>query len=114
MKRAVLIGACILMFGVGMLLVGARIPTMDLGQTIRTVQTATASAEPSQPEPSTSPTTSMQSPPLSSNGQASPPRNCFPTPENPRYSCIPRDRNGSVGQLGGILPNEYPNLPAQK
>jgi hypothetical protein len=38
---------------------------------------------------------------------------CFPTAESPRYRCIPRDSNGNVGQLGGVLPEEFANLPAQ-
>lgn len=38
---------------------------------------------------------------------------CFPTADSPRYRCVPRDAAGNVGQLGSILPEEYPNLPAQ-
>jgi hypothetical protein len=38
---------------------------------------------------------------------------CHPTRENPRFRCIPRDRNGNVQQLGAGLPSEYSGLPRQ-
>lgn len=38
---------------------------------------------------------------------------CHPTRENPRFRCIPRDRNGNVGQIGSALPPEYSGLPNQ-
>jgi hypothetical protein len=38
--------------------------------------------------------------------------NCYPDPKNPRYKCIPRDRNGNAGQLGSVIPDDYQGLPS--
>jgi hypothetical protein len=38
--------------------------------------------------------------------------NCYPDPQNPRYKCIPRDRDGNAGQLGSVIPDDYQGLPS--
>lgn len=120
MKKALAVLAVIALIGLSITLVAARAPlpegvsrkikTMTAGESGGSVQASTEAASPSTIETTASPSPSMA---LPAETQVQPivPINCHPTRQNPRFRCIPRDGNGNIGQLGNVLPPEYPNLP---